>query len=175
VTPWRLTQPPDDNEQLAAVARQTLLSASPLALPQGRGTVYDHLNVWVAGLETAGDVVLATAGGRVPTTEMRAFSLYFDVMPVIVVNGADAARGRMFSLLHEYARLLLHSDGLCDLVTPRATTPNARLEARCNAIAAAILMPRDLVLAHPAVRARASTPASWDYAALADAAGRGHR
>jgi Zn-dependent peptidase ImmA (M78 family) len=152
VTPWRLTQPPDDNEQLAAVARQTLLSASPLALPQGRGTVYDHLNVWVAGLETAGVMVLATAGvmvlatagGRVPTTEMRAFSLYFDVMPVIVVNGADAARGRMFSLLHEYAHLLLHSDGLCDLVTaPRATIPAARLEARCNAIAAAIIMPRD--------------------------------
>ncbi len=102
---------------------------------------------------------------------MRAFSLYFDVLPVIVVNGADWARGRLFSLLHEYAHLLLHSEGLCDMVTDtKATTPDAQLEARCNAIAASILMPRDLVLASPLVQQRTTAPASWDYTSLTEAA-----
>ena len=50
-------------------------------------------------------LVLSTArGGVLPRT--RAFSLYFDVLPVIVVNGADGPRGRLFSMLHEYAHLL---------------------------------------------------------------------
>lgn len=114
---------------------------------------------------------MATAGGHVSTGEMRGFSLYFDEVPVIVVNGADAARGRLFTLLHEYAHLLLHTEGLCDTITDtRATSPDRRLEARCNAIAAAILMPADDVLARPEVRARSAGATDWDYNALAAAA-----
>ncbi|MGH3934206.1 MAG: hypothetical protein ACRDS1_04385 [Pseudonocardiaceae bacterium] len=36
--------------------------------------------------------------------------------------------------------------------------------ARCNAIAAAILMPRDQVLANPEVAGRRAIPQSWDVA-----------
>lgn len=80
-------------------------------------------------------------------------------------------RGRLFTLVHEYAHLLLHTEGLCDTVTDtRATTPDRRLEARCNAIAAAILMPAAAVLARPEVIAREHARDSWDYDALAAAA-----
>jgi Zn-dependent peptidase ImmA (M78 family) len=73
-------------------------------------------------------------------------------MPVIMLNGADAPRGRLFSLLHEYVHLLLHTEGLCDVSTDlRATSENRQFEARCNAIAAEILMPSASVLALPAV------------------------
>jgi Zn-dependent peptidase ImmA (M78 family) len=168
---WRLDQLPDDDEELAAAARAHLLAMAPLPLPRGGGSAYEHLNAWVAALETAGVMVLAAAGGRVPTSEMRAFSLYFDVLPVIVVNGADAARGRLFSLLHEYAHLLLHTGGLCDTISDAsAKTPDRRLEARCNAIAAAILMPRAAVLDQPEVLGRRQARASWDYSSLATAA-----
>lgn len=168
---WRLERVPDDDEAVAATARRVLLSASPLQLPTGTGTAYDHLNLWVAGLEEAGVLVLATSGGGVSTDEMRAFSLYFDTLPVIVVNGSDSPRGRLFSVLHEYAHLLLHTSGLCDTVTDlRATSPDRQLEARCNAIAAAVLMPRELVLANPEVRARQHSPSSWSYDALRTAA-----
>lgn len=166
-TTWRLERVPDDDEAIAAAARKLLLVTSPLQLPSGTGTPYDHLNVWVAGLEEAGILVLATSGGGVSTEEMRAFSLYFDTLPVTVVNGSDSPRGRLFSLLHEYAHLLLHTSGLCDTVTDlRATTPDRQLEARCNAIAAAALMPREAVLANPEVRARQHFPRSWSYDAL---------
>jgi Zn-dependent peptidase ImmA (M78 family) len=59
-----------------------------------------------------------------------------------------------------------HTGGLCDTVTDtRATTPDRQLEARCNAIAAAILMPRDAVLGNPEVVARKDTPQAWNYPA----------
>lgn len=168
---WRLENLPEDNESIAVVARNVALDVSPLPLPRGAGTAYDHLNAWVAALEEAGVLVLATSRGGVSIQEMRAFSLYFETVPVIVVNGSDAARGRLFSLLHEYVHLLLHTGGLCDTVTDtKAVSPDRRLEARCNAIAAAMLMPRAEVLASPEVRARENERDSWDYEALRSAA-----
>lgn len=164
---WRVDEIPSGDEAVAAVGRARLLAQAVLALPRGGGTPYEHLNVWTAALEEAGVLVLSTARGGVSTEEMRAFSLYFDVLPVIVVNGADGPRGRLFSMLHEYAHLLLHTAGLCDLVTDvRATNPDRQLEARCNAIAAAILMPAADVLAEPHVVARALEPESWTWEIL---------
>ena len=170
---WRINDLPDDNDDIAAAARARLGEVAPLPLPTGASaSVYDHLNYWVAALEQAGVLVLATAGGRVEPAEMRGLSLFFDVVPVIVVNGADAARGRLFTLLHEYAHLLLHTGGLCDLITDTAaTTPDRALEARCNAIAAAVLMPAVAVLARPEVIARKGAPSSWTFESLATAAG----
>jgi len=169
---WRpALLPSSSDEELATVARRALLDISPLPLPSGSATVYDHLNTWATALETAGTLVMATARGGVLPSEMRALSLYFDVLPVIVVNGADVPRGRLFSLMHEYAHLLLHTGGLCDTITDaHATTPDRQLEARCNGIAAAILMPRAAVLARPEVRARVHARDSWDYSSLAAAA-----
>lgn len=168
---WRLDTLPASDEETGATARTHLLSHGPLSLPSGVGTKYDHLNVWTAALEEVGVLVMATSGGRVRTSEMRAFSLYYDILPVIMVNGSDAPRGRLFSLLHEYAHLLLHTGGLCDTITDaRATDPDRKIEARCNAIAAAILMPRDLVIASSEVMDRHKYADSWDYSSLRDAA-----
>jgi Zn-dependent peptidase ImmA (M78 family) len=170
-TAWHLPALPDSDELLAAAARENLLALAPLPLPHGDGTPYDHLNTWVAALEMAGVLVMATTGGQVAPDEMRGFSLYFDEVPVIVLNGADAPRGRLFTLLHEYAHLLLHTAGLCDTVTDtKATTLDRHLEARCNAIAASILMPASKVLARPEVIARQHTRTGWNYEALATAA-----
>jgi Zn-dependent peptidase ImmA (M78 family) len=170
-TDWRLADLPDDDEHLATAAREVLLRHAPLRLPEAAATPYEHLNAWVAALEESGVLVLATSHGGVTTQEMRAFSLFFDSLPVIVVNGSDSPRGRLFSLLHEYSHLLLHTGGLCDTVTDQAaTTTDRRLEARCNAVAAAILMPRQPVLAMPGVGARRRAPDSWSYEALRSAA-----
>jgi Zn-dependent peptidase ImmA (M78 family) len=170
-TTWRLDPVTGSDEEIAAAARSLLLNQSPLPLPAGIGTKFEHLNTWTAALEEAGVLIMATSGGRVTTTEMRSFSLYYDVLPVIMVKGSDAARGRLFSLLHEYAHLLLHTGGLCDTTTDtKATDPNRALEARCNAIAAAILMPRELVLTNAEVRTRQTLPDSWDYSSLKEVA-----
>lgn len=170
-TTWRIEQLPDDDEQLAAVARKALLSSAPLPLPAHAGTPYDHLNTWIAALEEAGVLVLATSRGGVSTREMRAFSLYFDVLPVIVVNGSDAPRGRLFSLLHEFAHLVLHTGGPCDTVTDtRATSPDRALEARCNALAASMLAPRESVLSDPSLARQRMSAEPWSYDSLRTAA-----
>lgn len=170
-TRWRIDNLPDGNERIAALARQTLLEVSPLGSPRNALTSYEHLNLWVAALEEAGVLVLATMGGGVSPREMRAFSLYFEQYPVVVVNGSDSARGRLFSLLHEYAHLLLHTSGLCDTITDtRAITPDRRLEAQCNSIAASILMPSGEVLRAPEVLARLNNAEAWNYESLRDAA-----
>ena len=90
---------------------------------------------------------MTTAGGEVEVSEMRAFSLYFEDLPVVMLNGADSSKGRLFSLLHEYVHLLLHTEGLCDATTDTVLrSPDRSLEARCNAVAAEILMPTAAVL-----------------------------
>ncbi|WP_203666790.1 XRE family transcriptional regulator [Cellulomonas pakistanensis] len=131
---------------------------------------YAHSSFWVSTLEDSGVLVLHTSGGGVATQEMRAMSLYFDRVPVIVLNGSDAVRARTFSLVHEYVHLLLHADGLCDMVTTtRATNPNTALEARCNAVAAEVLMPAAAVRA--ATESLRGRPVDeWTYERIASAA-----
>jgi Zn-dependent peptidase ImmA (M78 family) len=144
---WHLGAVPDDDNSLADIARRRLVNASPLELPRASSTEYEHLHFWITALEEAGVLVMSSEGGRVTTSEMRAFSLHFEELPVIVLNGADAARGRLFSLLHEYAHLLVRTAGICDTSTDSMfLSEDRRLEARCNAIAASILMPQALVL-----------------------------
>lgn len=168
-TEWRLAASGSD-EEIAASARAALLDQQAVDL-EDVSTPHGHLNFWTTALEHAGVLVMSTARGQVATAEMRAFSLYFDVLPVIMVNGADSARGRLFSLLHEYAHLLLRTNGLCDTTTDfSATSPERRIEARCNALAAAILMPAADVLRRPEVKARVNQPETWTYDALRTAA-----
>ncbi|MFE6620294.1 XRE family transcriptional regulator [Streptomyces sp. NPDC057740] len=168
---WQIPWLPESDVELSHMARQKIIDFMPAELPAAGGSKYAHLNLWIGGLEEAGVLVMATSGGKVSPKEMRALSLHFETLPVIMVNGADSARGRLFSLLHEYAHLLLHTGGLCDTISDlRATSPDRKLEARCNAIAAAILMPKADVLRRPQVIARKSDPTSWDYDALRGAA-----
>lgn len=166
---WRLTDLPDNDTAIANMARLLLSRVAPLPFPRPSADEYAHLGYWTAALEQAGVLVMHTTGGRVSTDEMRAFSLYSDEVPVIVLNGADFARGRLFSLVHEYAHLLLHTAGLCDTTTDRrATSENRQVEARCNSLAAEILMPTSDVL-NSALVARHRAGDSWALADLIEA------
>lgn len=161
----------NDPEQIASQIRERLLLVSPLEYPRGSATKYDHLNFWTAALEQAGVLVLATSGGQVRVNEMRAFSLYFDSVPVIMVNGSDSVRGRLYSLLHEYAHLVLHTGGLCDVVTDANTySVDRSLEAKCNAVAAAALLPRDRTLTVAESIQKQPGFEGWTYPSLRDAA-----
>jgi len=165
---WRIPVSADDSDaEIAARIRAALKKVGPLPIPPATPSPYEHLNAWVSAIEASGVLVLATRGGKVSVDEMRGMSLYFDVLPVIVLNGGDYPRPRLFSLLHEFVHLVLHTEGLCDVVTDdKPRTADRSLEARCNAIAAAVLMPAAEVRARPEVNARKDIPASWDYDTL---------
>ena len=46
--------------------------------------------------------------------EMRGFALSDHPLPVIVVNKKDSVRGRIFSMLHELAHILLGDSSISD-------------------------------------------------------------
>jgi Zn-dependent peptidase ImmA (M78 family) len=69
---------------------------------------------------------------------------------VIAVNSADAIRGKIFSLFHEIAHLALREEGVCDLVGSPKSGSEA-VEAFCNRVAAAVLVPQQDLLSLPQV------------------------
>lgn len=105
----------------------------------------DALKAWKAAVEAQSVLIFETS--RIPQEEMRGVSLPADVLPIIILNGGDAHAGRIFTLLHELTHLLLRQGGVCDMVSVEEGTPDARIEAFCNAVAGNVLVPTDALSA----------------------------
>ncbi|MFY9487206.1 MAG: XRE family transcriptional regulator [Solirubrobacterales bacterium] len=118
----------------------------------------DALRSWTRAI-TELDVLVFQAQS-IARDEMRGFSIFSDRLPLIVLNGSDFPRGKIFTLLHEFTHVLLHADGVCD-VLPRRTIrrPSDGVEVFCNQVAASILMPND---PFRAAAQSASTNDAWD-------------
>ena len=81
--------------------------------------------------------------------EVRGFALVDKYPRVILVNSKDSARPRLFTLLHEYAHLLLKTDGICLTNLDnfkKSKGQDVSVERWCNNFAGAIIMPREKVL-----------------------------
>ena len=103
----------------------------------GLANASQALNAWVAAVEAQG--VLVFQMSRVSPDVCRGFSVYEDVLPIIVLNGADGFGARQFTLFHELAHLLSRTSAVCDVWR------EGGMEARCNEFAADLLMPRQAV------------------------------
>jgi Zn-dependent peptidase ImmA (M78 family)/transcriptional regulator with XRE-family HTH domain len=103
-----------------------------------RGEPYACFNLWRSAVEQLD--VLVFQAPEIEISEMRGFSVAAERYPVVVVNPGDAAFGRVFTMLHEFAHLMLRKSGICD-------THDEGIEAFCNEVAASILMPRNEFLA----------------------------
>ncbi len=99
----------------------------------------DHrsLRLWRTAVENCGVLVFQMKG--VSTGLTRGFSIPGDVYPVIALNPGDALNGRVFTLLHEYVHLALHSGGLCG-------GEGGGVEAFCDRVAGSVLLPREPLL-----------------------------
>ena len=104
----------------------------------------DALKAWKAAVEAQSVLVFETS--RIPQDEMRGVSLPGDVLPIIILNGGDAHAGRTFTLLHELTHLLLRQGGVCDMVPIEDGSPDAHVEAFCNAVAGHVLVPAEVLL-----------------------------
>ncbi len=133
VPPARIT--PDTPAEAAGSAIREFLAVSveqQLACRDG----FEALRLWVDALQERG-VYVSQRPLRDET--IRAFSRVNGNQAVVVVDTGDAAYARIFSLIHEYCHVILRSAGLCDL------NDHSAIERHCNATAAAVLMPPDLV------------------------------
>jgi len=90
-------------------------------------------NFWRGQLEAAGYLVFQTTG--IALDVFRGLSVHADRLPIIVLNGGDAANGKIFTLFHEVAHIANRTSGLCVL------DEHVDEEAVCNAFAAEFLMP----------------------------------
>jgi len=101
-------------------------------------TYHQALRQWRARIEAQHVFVFQF---RMPLKEVRGFSLIEQQRPVIVLNQADAVSARIFTLCHEYAHLVIANPGVC-LPEHSLLAESHLVEAFCNHLAAALLIPR---------------------------------
>lgn len=96
---------------------------------------------WRKSIEQKGILVFIFS---MPIIELRGFSLIErNEIPVIVINSKDSINGRIFSLFHEYAHIILRNGGVCNFSElDNSEVGRSRLEQFCNAFAAAFLTPK---------------------------------
>jgi Zn-dependent peptidase ImmA (M78 family) len=117
-------------------------------------------NAWRSKIEQIGVFVFQTTA--LASEEVSGFALYADVSPVISVNRKDALTRRTFSLLHEFAHLMIHVSGVSDLETDERRPPeDQRIEVFCNHVAAAALMPKDSLLSQLGVAEQGKRSEKW--------------
>lgn len=155
----------EDPESLAGRLREWL--GVDLATQASWSEKYAALNGWIARFEALG--VLVFQASKVDLAEMRGFSVSEPVLPLIVLNGQDFPRARVFTLHHELAHLVLREGGVCDPLSRfDADTRDARVEVFCNRVAGAILVPAQALLESRLLRANNVQLTDNDLGALAD-------
>lgn len=121
---------------------------------------------WREAIEAHGVLVFALSGAhhQVPLEEVRGFAIAEPILPVIVVNGKDKSNGKIFTLLHELAHVCLGQSVIENELLPAESlaAPDVKIERFCNTVAAAVLMPRDALLARTELATRTDLSAEWD-------------
>jgi Zn-dependent peptidase ImmA (M78 family) len=117
-------------------------------------------NAWRSRIEATGTFVFQSTA--IASEEASGFAIFGDTSPVISVNRKDALTRRTFSLLHEFAHLMIHVSGVSDLETDEKRPPeDQRIEVFCNHAAAAALMPKESLLAQPGVTEQGAKSERW--------------
>ncbi len=158
----------DDPEEAAPTVRSWLEESA--ARPVNAYGKRDF-SQWIALIESK--TILVTQATGISLEEMRGCSLSDEPFPVILLNASDSPSGRLFTLMHELIHILLHTGGICDQEDRFAEEDGEkeRTERFCNAVAAAILVPREQLLKDYRV-SRATPETHWSEQQIAEFAQR---
>ena len=143
----------DDPEEVGKALRQYMaVTAEEQRKAARQGKAFDF---WRRKLEEHGVLVFVVSGAayKVELEEMRGFAIARDILPVVVVNGRDSSvGGKCFTLLHELAHVVLGESALSNGTDFGSTAEEQKIERFCNAVAAAALMPREMLLSFAEIR-----------------------
>lgn len=115
---------------------------------------------WLAKVEATG--VLVFQSSKVGSDEASGFAQWHPELPFIVVNGKDQPARKTYSLLHELVHLTLRQSGVSDLSPEDGNgAAHAKIEAFCNFVAGATLVPQDQLLRNSIVLARGTGRHDW--------------
>jgi len=108
-------------------------------------------NILRSKAEDAGTFVLRKADlgshhSNISVDEFRGLTISDEYAPLIIVNPSDAISALIFTLIHEFAHLLLGDSGISNSNIFNVSAPN-RLEREilCNKVAAEFLVPENLL------------------------------
>jgi Zn-dependent peptidase ImmA (M78 family)/transcriptional regulator with XRE-family HTH domain len=93
---------------------------------------YAPLRGWTDAIEAQG--VLVMQDGSMPVDDMRGFASMHSSVPVVVANTKDDPRARAFTVIHEFAHLVLAVNGV---------PADDHAERWCNGFAGEVLMPSE--------------------------------
>lgn len=162
---WKEPVVSADNDGLPARARSLLAQHALSPMPGASAQPYEWFFFWSSALEELGILVITM--NLVDPREARGFSIAQDPVPVIAVNGSEHFNGRIFTLMHEYAHVLLNASGLCDLHDQSVPDEERdQIEVECNRIASEILVPRAMFGSRQIVRQSNSTVNEWPMEVL---------
>ncbi len=114
-----------------------------LKTPLRNKSAYGHspFNYFRDIFEQKGFIVAQFTG--IEISEMKGFSIWDDVFPVIGINSKDYIGSKVFSLFHEAAHIFRRSSSLCSIDLDDTSNKE---EVICNRIAAKTVMPDDIFL-----------------------------
>ncbi len=137
----------DDIVSVAATMRETL----GFDVEQRRTipTWQEALRQFISLVEDAGVLVMVSGivgsntHRKLDPEEFRGFALTDEVAQLIFINGSDSKAAQMFTLAHELAHIYLGESGVSD--AQAALLPEEQTEHWCNAVAAELLAPLEMV------------------------------
>ena len=150
----------EDPEHVGRRLREALKITFTAQSNWRRQGVLESFKNWRRAMESLD--VLVFQMSRVDWSEASGFALAVPQRPIIAVNRKDTPNRRTFSLLHEFAHLMLGQSGASDLNVDAARPPETqRVEVFCNAVAAAALVPRERLLSQEIVRHYSARSVQW--------------
>lgn len=130
----------DDVEVASSVIREAM--SFPVSEQIGLRTSSAHTlpTILRRKLELMGVIVLKDSG--ITKHGVRGICLFAEILPVIVF-GNESASAQAFTLMHEFAHVLLRQSGISGppISGSGATSSSATIEAWCNRFSAAFLIP----------------------------------
>lgn len=153
VRPFRLRASLSDNPETVGAKVREFLGVNDAAQKKAARQL-KSFDFWRRKLEENEVLAFVVSGPHysVELEEMRGFAIAKAEMPVVVVNGRDYSQGgKCYTLLHELAHVMLGESAITNGELG-GTTEEQKIERFCDAVSAAALMPRELMLSFPLVR-----------------------
>lgn len=149
----------DENPEEVGAKARALLKVTE-ATQRGWRNTREAFNGWRAAIEALD--VLVFQLDKIEPDEASGFAINGGAVPVIAVNRSDVPARRVFTLLHEFAHLLVQSSGISEYYMDVFRPPEEqRIEIWCNAVAAATVLPSAMFLSDEVVRAHDRNTHHW--------------